>query len=448
MGASETQYALSGNVHIAYQIVGEGPVDLVFVPGWVSHVERAWESQDIAQFLKRLSSFSRLIMFDKRGTGLSDRVPINQLPTLEERMDDLRAVMEAADSKRAAVFGFSEGANLCALFAATYPEKTHSLIMFGSFAKRLWSPDHPWGPTMEEREEEYDLIAREWGKMMDVAHYAPSKVGDEAYLRSLVDYLRNAASPGAAVALLKMNTQIDIRSILPTINVPTLVIHRTGDQDAMVDGARWMASQIPGATFVELPGSDHLVWTGDQKAVLDEIQEFLTGERPVPLANRFLATILFTDLVESTQSIHQFGDETWHRMLDRHYSLCQKTIRRYRGRLVKTTGDGIHATFDGPGRAVVCAKEISDLVSQELGMAVRAGLHTGEIELQGEDTVGVAVHLAARIAAMAGPHEVFVSRTVRDLVSGSGIEFEDQGVFELKGFPEKWQVFKVVELNR
>jgi pimeloyl-ACP methyl ester carboxylesterase len=448
MGASETQYALSGNVHIAYQIVGEGPVDLVFVPGWVSHVERAWESQDIAQFLKRLSSFSRLIMFDKRGTGLSDRVPINQLPTLEERMDDLRAVMEAADSKRAAVFGFSEGANLCALFAATYPEKTHSLIMFGSFAKRLWSPDHPWGPTMEEREEEYDLIAREWGKMMDVAHYAPSKVGDEAYLRSLVDYLRNAASPGAAVALLKMNTQIDIRSILPTINVPTLVIHRTGDQDAMVDGARWMASQIPGATFVELPGSDHLVWTGDQKAVLDEIQEFLTGERPVPLANRFLATILFTDLVESTQSIHQFGDETWHRMLDRHYSLCQKTIRRYRGRLVKTTGDGIHATFDGPGRAVVCAKEISDLVSQELGMAVRAGLHTGEIELQGEDTVGVAVHLAARIAAMAGPHEVFVSRTVRDLVSGSGIEFEDQGVFELKGFPEKWQIFKVVELNR
>jgi class 3 adenylate cyclase len=448
MVAGRTQYALSGNVHIAYQIVGDGPVDLVYVPGWVSHVERAWESPDNARFLARLSSFSRLIMFDKRGTGLSDRVPINQLPTLEERMDDLRAVMEAAGSERAAVFGFSEGATLCALFAATYPENTHSLIMFGSFARRLWSPDHPWGPTMEEREQEYDFIAREWGKMMDVEHYAPSEVGNEAFLQSLVDYFRNAASPGAAVALLKMNTQIDIRKILPTISVPTLVIHRTGDRDAMVEGARWMAGQIPEATFVELPGSDHLIWAGDQKAVLDEIQEFLTGERPAPLANRFLATILFTDLVESTQSAHQLGDSAWHKMLDRHNSLSEKTIRRYRGRLVKTTGDGIHATFDGPGRAVLCAREISDLVFQELGIAVRAGLHTGEIELQGEETVGVAVHLAARVAALAGPHEVFVSRTVRDLVSGSGIEFEDQGTFELKGFPEKWQVFKVVKLSR
>jgi class 3 adenylate cyclase len=448
MVAGRTQYALSGNVHIAYQIVGDGPVDLVYVPGWVSHVERAWESPDNARFLARLSSFSRLIMFDKRGTGLSDRVPINQLPTLEERMDDLRAVMEAAGSERAAVFGFSEGATLCALFAATYPENTHSLIMFGSFARRLWSPDHPWGPTMEEREQEYDFIAREWGKMMDVEHYAPSEVGNEAFLQSLVDYFRNAASPGAAVALLKMNTQIDIRKILPTISVPTLVIHRTGDRDAMVEGARWMAGQIPEATFVELPGSDHLIWAGDQKAVLDEIQEFLTGERPAPLANRFLATILFTDLVESTQSAHQLGDSAWHKMLDRHNSLCEKTIRRYRGRLVKTTGDGIHATFDGPGRAVLCAREISDLVFQELGIAVRAGLHTGEIELQGEETVGVAVHLAARVAALAGPHEVLVSRTVRDLVSGSGIEFEDQGTFELKGFPEKWQVFKVVKLSR
>jgi class 3 adenylate cyclase len=448
MGAGRTEYTRSGNVHIAYQVVGDGPVDLIFVPGWVSHVERAWESPDNARFLERLSSFSRLIMFDKRGTGLSDRVPIDQLPTLEERMDELRAVMEAAGSERAAVFGFSEGANLSALFAATYPEKTHSLIMFGSFAKRLWIPDHPWGPTMEEREKEYELIIQEWGKMMDVAHYAPSKIGDEAFLHSLVDYFRNAASPGAAVALLKMNTQIDIRNILPTINVPTLVLHRTDDHDASVEGARWMAGQIPGATFVELPGSDHLVWAGDQKSVLDEIEEFLTGERPVPLANRFLATILFTDLVESTQSVHQFGDEAWRRMIDRHDSICQRTIGRYRGRLVKTTGDGIHATFDGPGRAVICAKEIADLVSQELGLAVRAGLHTGEIELQGEETVGVAVHLAARVAALAGPHEVFVSRTVRDLVSGSGIAFEDQGVFELRGFPEEWQVFKVVNLSR
>jgi class 3 adenylate cyclase len=411
-------------------------------------VERAWELEDHARFLNRLSSFSRLIMFDKRGTGMSDRVPLNQLPTLEERMDDLRVVMEAVGSERAALFGFSEGANLCALFAATYPEKTHSLIMFGSFAKRLRSPDYPWGPTPEEREEEYEFIAREWGKMMDVDHYAPSKVGDRVFLDRLVEYFRNAASPGAAVALLKMNTAIDIRNILPTIKAPTLVIQRTGDQDAPVEGARWMAGQIPDAKFVELPGADHLVWTGDQKAVLDEVQEFLTGERPVPLANRFLATILFTDLVESTRSAHQVGDKTWHRMLDRHNDLCEKTIARYRGRLVKTTGDGIHATFDGPGRAVVCAKEITDVVEQELGVTVRAGLHTGEIELQGDDTVGVAVHLAARVADLAGPREVFVSRTVRDLVSGSGIEFEDQGFFELKGFPEQWQVFKVVKLNR
>ncbi len=444
----KTEYAQSGNIHIAYQVAGDGPVDLVFVPGWVSHVERGWEMVDNALFLNRLASFSRLIMFDKRGTGLSDRVPINQLPTLEERMDDLRVVMAAVGSERAALFGYSEGANLCALFAATYPDKTHSLIMFGSFAKRIWSPDHPWGPTQEERQEEYELIAREWGKMMDVDQYAPSKVGDEAFLHNLVAYFRNAASPGAAVALLKMNTEIDIRNILPTIKVPTLVLHRRGDQDAAVEGARWMANQIPGATFVELPGADHLVWVGQQQEVLDEVQEFLTGERPVPLANRFLATILFTDLVKSTESAHEFGDEAWRRMLDRHNSLSEKSIRRYRGRLVKTTGDGIHATFDGPGRAVACAMEISDLISQELGVAVRAGLHTGEIELQGDDTVGIAVHLAARVAALAGPHEVLVSRTVRDLVSGSGIEFEDQATFEPKGFPEKWQIFKVVRLAR
>jgi class 3 adenylate cyclase len=448
MMGGETRYAVSGDVHIAYQVVGEGPVDLVYVPGWVSHVERGWEIADNARFLKRLASFSRLIMFDKRGTGLSDRVPLNQLPTMEERMDDLRVVMAAAGSERAALFGFSEGANLCALFAATYPDKTHSLIMFGSFAKRLRSPDYPWGPTPEEREEEYALIAREWGKMMDVEHYAPSMVGDEAFLHGLVDYFRNAASPGAAVALLRMNTAIDIRNILPTISVPTLVIHRTGDQDAAVEAARWMAEQIPEASFVELPGTDHLVWSGDQKAVLDEIEEFLTGERPVPLANRFLATILFTDLVKSTERAHEFGDEAWRKLLEEHNSLCERTISRYRGRLVKTTGDGIHATFDGPGRAVACAKEIADLVAQELGVDVRAGLHTGEIELQGDDTIGIAVHLAARVAALAGPHEVFVSRTVRDLVSGSGIEFEDQGTFEMKGFPERWQVFKVVGLSR
>jgi class 3 adenylate cyclase len=386
-------------------------------------------------------------MFDKRGTGLSDRVPIDQLPTMEERMDDLRAVMEAVDSKKAALLGYSEGANLCALFAAPYPEKSLALIMFGSFAKRIWSPDYPWAPTPEERQQEYDLVARDWGKMMDVGHYAPDQIDDETFMDSLVDYLRNAASPGAAVALLKMNTEIDIRNILPTINVPTLVLHRTGDKDAMVEGARWLAGHIPGARFVELPGSDHIIWVGDQKAVLDPIQEFLTGEKPVPLTNRVLATILFTDIVDSTRRAHQLGDNVWRRVLDRHDSLSETTIRRYRGRLVKKTGDGMHASFDGPGRAILCAMEISDLISRELGVAVRAGLHTGEIELRGEETEGVAVHLAARVAALAGPNEVFVSRTVRDLVSGSGIEFEDQGTFELKGFPETWRVYRVIKVR-
>ena len=260
----KTEYARSGDVHIAYQVVGQGPLDLVYVPGWVSHVEQAWEEPTLARFLRRLSSFSRLIVFDKRGTGLSDRVPDDKLPTLEERMDDLRAVMDAAGSERAAVFGVSEGGNLCALFAATYPERTTSLVMFGCFAKRIWSPDYPWAPTPEQRQQEYELVEREWGNLMDLARYVPSKIGDQAFARRLTAYMRSAASPGAAVALLRMNTQIDIRLVLPTIRVPTLVIHRTGDRDANVEEGRWLAARIPGARFVELPGDDHLPWVGDQ----------------------------------------------------------------------------------------------------------------------------------------------------------------------------------------
>jgi len=274
----ETQYARSGDLHIAYQVVGDGPFDLVYVPGWVSHVEQAWDEPSLARFLNRLASFSRLIVFDKRGTGLSDRVPTSQLPPLEERMDDLRAVMDAAGSERAAILGFSEGGNMSVLFAASHPERTRALLLFGTFAKRLWSPDYPWAPTPGQREEFCKEVERDWGSGIDLSRYVPSKLDDEAFLRRISAYFRNSASPGAAVALLRMNTAVDVRHVLPAIHVPTLVMNRTRDRSVHVDEGRWMAAQIPGARFVELPGEDHMPWVGDQDAILDEIQEFLTGE--------------------------------------------------------------------------------------------------------------------------------------------------------------------------
>ena len=308
----ETRYARSGKVNIAYQVTGEGPLDLVYVPGWVSHVELAWEEPTLASFLGRLASFSRLITFDKRGTGLSDRVPDDQLPTLEQRMDDLRAVMDAAGSRRAALFGVSEGGNMSVLFAATYPERTAALVTFGCFAKRVWSPDYPWAPTPESRELEYEHIEREWGKLMDLSQYIPSRMNDAEFVRRLAAYLRRSASPSAAVALLRMNTQIDVRAVLPAIAVPTLVVQRTDDHEVNVEEGRWMAARIPGARFVELPGDDHLPWIGDQDSVLDEVQEFLTGIRPTRDVDRVLATVLFTDIVSSTEHIVRMGDKAWH----------------------------------------------------------------------------------------------------------------------------------------
>ncbi len=418
-------------------------MDLVYVPGWVSHVELAWEEPTLARFLTRLASFARLIMFDKRGTGLSDRVRDDKLPTLEERMDDLRAVLDEVGSERAALFGISEGGNLSALYAATYPERTTALVMYGTFAKRIWSPDYPWAPTPEDRQRTYEFVEREWANLMDISHYVPSKVGDEAFTRRLATYLRHSASPGAAVALLKMNTQVDIRDILPTIHVPTLVIHRSGDRDSNVEEGRWIAGQIPGARFLEVPGEDHMPWLGDQDAILDEVQEFLTGERPEPDVTRVLATILFTDIVESTRHAHELGDAKWRDLLNEHDRMCTECVRRHRGQLVKRTGDGVHATFDGPGRAIACAREILKR-ARDLGIEIRAGLHTGECERRGEETEGVAVHLAARVAGLANPGEVLVSRTVRDLVAGSGIDFIDRGTHKLRGFPEEWQIFSVV----
>ncbi len=440
MMQAETKYARSGDIHIAYQALGRGPLDLVYVPGWVSHVELAWEEPTLARFLRRFASFSRLITFDKRGTGLSDRVPNDQLPTLEERMDDLRAVMDAVGSERAALLGISEGGNLCALFAATYPERTTALVMYGTFAKRIWSPDYPWAPTPEKREQEYAQVESEWGGLMDLAHYVPSKIDDEEFARRLATYMRRAASPGAAVALLRMNTQIDIRAILPTISVPTLVIHRTGDLDVNVEEGRWLAEQIAGARFVELSGDDHLPWVGDQDAILDEIQEFLTGVRPILESDRVLSTLLFTDIVSSTELADRLGDRAWIELLERHHAMVRRELTRFRGCEIDTAGDGFFATFDGPARAIRCALNVIE-AGHQLDIKIRAGLHTGEIEVTGPKIGGIALHIGSRVAATSKPGEVLVSSTVKDLVAGSRIRFVDRGTHVLKGVPGEWRLF-------
>jgi class 3 adenylate cyclase len=438
----KTEYARSGDLHIAYQVVGNGPLDLVYVPGWVSHVELAWEEPALARFLNRLASFARLIVFDKRGTGLSDRVPPAQLPSLEERMDDLRAVMDAAGSERAAIFGFSEGGNLSTLFAASHPERTRALLLFGTFAKRLRSPDYPWAPTVEQRQQFYEDVERDWGRGIDLSQYVPSKLNDQAFLDRLNTYFRNSASPGAAVTLLRMNSAVDVRHVLPAIHVPTLVMNRTDDRSVHVDEGRWMARQIPGARFVEMAGKDHMPWVGDQDAILDEVQEFLTGDRPERAPDRVLATVLVTDIVGSTRHAARLGDRAWSELLERHHAIVRRELERFRGTEIDTAGDGFLATFDGPARAVGCACRIRDALHAQ-GVEIRAGLHTGEIELAGSKILGIAVHTGARVAAVAKAGEILVSSTVKDLVSGSGIEFQDRGSHALKDIPRPWHLFAV-----
>ena len=439
----ETRYARSGDVNIAYQVTGEGPIDLVLVAGWVSHLEYAWEDPGLARFYQRLASFSRLIRFDKRGTGLSDRVPPSHLPTLEQRMDDVRAVMDAVNSERAALFGYSEGGPMSVLFAATYPERTPALVLYGSYAKRLWAADYPWAPTPEERQRFFDLVERGWGGVVDLAIMAPTVADDPRVQTWWSTYLRLGASPGAALALAKMNTQIDVRHVLPTVRVPTLLLHRTGDRDIDARGSRHMAEQIPGARYVELPGDDHLPWVGDVDAILDEVQEFLTGVRPAPQVDRVLATILFTDIVGSTEQVVALGDRRWRDLLESHHSAVRRELDRFRGREIDTAGDGFLATFDGPARAVNCALALVAALGQ-LGVPIRAGVHTGEVELLGDKVGGIAVHIAARIAALSGGGETLVSRTVKDLTAGSGLTFVDRGTHTLKGIPEEWPVFAAI----
>jgi class 3 adenylate cyclase len=439
---SETRYARSGDVSIAYQVVGDGPFDLVYVPGFVSNIELMWEEPGLARFLERLASFSRLILFDKRGTGLSDPVPNDGLPTLEERMDDVRAVMDAVGSKRAALLGHSEGGNMCVLFSATHPERTTALLLVGSYAKRIRSEDYPWAPTVEERAREIEETEATWGSPEAFRALAPSKENDPDFQRWIGRYLRQSASPKAAAALLRMNTQIDVRNVLPTIGVPTLLLYRTHDADVHVDEGRYIAERIPGSTFVELPGADHLMWTGDADALLDEVEGFLTGVRRGPDPDRVLATVLFTDVVGSTETATRVGDRAWRSLLERHHQVVRRALARWRGREIDTAGDGFLATFDGPARAIRCAVAASEGI-RDLGLQIRAGLHTGEVEIAGGDVRGIAVHIGSRVAGLAGPGEVLVSRTVADLVAGSGIVFAERGEHELKGVSGTWLVYAV-----
>lgn len=441
MSMAVTRYASNGNTNIAYQVTGDGPRDLVYVPGWISNVEMMWEEPSMARFLRRLGSFSRLIVFDKRGTGMSDPVPLESLPTLEERMDDVCAVMDAVGSEKATLLGHSEGGNMSILFAATYPERTEGLILVGSYAKRVQSEDYPWAPTLADRAAEIEEVERTFGDPDALpAWLAPSRMDDEAFRNSLARYFRLSSSPKAAAHLLAMNTYIDTTTVLPSVHVPTLCLYREKDADVNVEEGRWIASQIPNAKFVVIPGADHLLSASGASEILDEIEVFVTGHRTGPTPERTLATVLFTDIVGSTETAAEMGDYAWRDLLERHNAAVRFEVETYRGRIIGTQGDGFLATFDGPGRAISAARAIIKALSP-LGLEVRSGLHTGEIEIVGDDVAGLAVHIGARIAALAAPGDVLVSRTVKDLVVGSGIEFEDRGTHSLKGVPDEWQIF-------
>ncbi len=440
----ETKYARSGDINIAYQVVGEGSLNLVYVPGWISNVELAWEEPSYRRFLERLASFSRLILFDKRGTGLSDPVSDDQLPTLEQRMDDVRAVMDAVGVERAALLGVSEGVPMCALFAATYPHRTLSLVLYSGYAKRIYSDDYPWAPTREERQVFFDAIAQGWGGVVDLNTLAPTVALDDRFKQWWAMFLRRSASPKRALALGRMNTEIDTRSILPAIRVPTLILHRTNDHDSDVGGSRWMATQIPNAKYVELDGEDHLPFVGDAEVLLDEIQEFLTGTRSAVVPDRVLGTMLFTDIVGSTERAAELGNQRWADLNQAHFKILRRELERYRGHEIHTTGDGILATFDGPARAVRCGSAMSEAVRQ-LGIEIRVGLHTGEYELIGNDIAGVAIHIAARVMSKASANEVWVSSTVKDLIAGAGIDFQDRGTHALKGVPGEWHLYQVLK---
>jgi pimeloyl-ACP methyl ester carboxylesterase len=441
LSTPRTQYAKSGDVSIAYQVVGDGPIDLVIVLGFATHLEIQWESPLLARFFERLGSFSRLIVFDKRGTGLSD--PVAEVPTLEQRVDDVRAVMDAAGSEHAALFGISEGGPMSVLFAAAHPARATALVLYGAMGRTTEAPDYPWASPAEAlRESAAEFIAPYWGQQPEgmVELFAPSLAGDPQVLEFTARMERSAASPAMVQKIFEMFLDVDVRAVLPTIRVPTLVLHRRGDRVVNRRAGRELAAQIPNAAYVELPGIDHLPWAGDSEAVLGEIEEFLTGTRSEPEPERVLATVMFTDVVGSTARAAELGDTRWRELLAAHHAGMRRELTRFRGREVKTLGDGCLATFDGPARAIRCGRAITE-AARTLGLDVRVGLHSGEVELMEDDIGGIAVHIASRVGALAAVGEVLVSSTVKDLVAGSGIRFVDRGERQLKGLSDEWRLF-------
>jgi pimeloyl-ACP methyl ester carboxylesterase len=438
-----TQYTKSGKVSIAYQVTGEGPVDLVCAPGWISNVEYAWENPAYARFLRHLGSFSRLIMFDKRGTGLSDRDVA--LSTLEQRVDDIRAVLDAAGSERAALFGFSEGGYMAAMFAASQPERAIALILYGSYARESWAPDYPWGRTADDYFGTWHQdLENNWGEPFQLNEAAPSMANDEASRSWFGAYLRQSASLSAALALSDWNFEADIRGILPSIRVPTLVLHRKGDRMYCVAEAQYLAEHIPGAKLVVMPGDDHLPWWGDQDRLVGEIQEFLTGARHTPPAERVLLTVVMTDIVGSTERAAKIGDQKWKDLLQQHDAIVRQELKNFDGQEINTTGDGFVLAFSGPTRAIQCTQAIRQGLGR-IGLSMRAGLHTGECERRSNDLSGIAVHVASRIASKAQAGDILVSNTVKDLVVGSGITFVEMGKQTLRGVPGEWSLYSVLQ---
>jgi pimeloyl-ACP methyl ester carboxylesterase len=438
--APQVKYAKSGHVHIAYQVVGSGAVDLVFIPGLFSNLDHNWAEPGFARFLDRLAAFSRLIVVDPRGTGLSDRA--NRHPPMEEQVDDMLSVLDAVGSRSAAFFGFSQAGPIALLFAATHPERTRALVLYATYATPARHEDYPWGRSAEWIDEFDIRIEREWGTGFFLPQIAPSRVNDPAFRTWWARMERLSCGPGNAQAYYRVYSRIDLRSILPSIRVPTLVLQRREDVFRDPGHSQYLADHIPRARLVELSGVDHLPYVGDADAILEEVQEFLTGVRPLPDHDRVLATVLFTDIVGSTDKASVLGDREWKELLERHHGVTRQALVAFRGVEIGTRGDGFVATFDGPARAIRCAEAIVDAV-QGIGLEVRAGIHTGEIELMGDEVGGIAVHIGARVAAQAGPSQVLVSGTVKDLVTGSGIKFEDRGSHALKGVPGQWRLFAV-----
>jgi class 3 adenylate cyclase len=443
----EVQYARNGSIALAYQVLGDGPIDVVFQPGFIGNLDLMWEFPPFARFLRRLASFSRLIVTDRRGSGLSDRLSPEDLPPLEVLMDDLLVVLDEVGSERASLLGFSDAGCLCAIFAATYPERTNALALYGTAVAGAAKNDFPWQWSEEEWSSYMDEVTNGWGTLAYaekvVPWFNPSLAGDERAVRWWARFMRQAASPNAAVAIERVWHQTDVRPVLPTIRVPTLVLHRVDDAVESVEAGRDMARRIPEARFVELPGGDNAPWAGDQDQVLDEIEEFFTGVRRGATTDRVLATVLFTDIVGSTERAAALGDAAWNDLLEEHHDLVRRQLGAFRGEEVDTAGDGFLATFDGPARAVECGRAIASSV-RELGIEVRAGVHTGEIERGRDEVRGIAVHIGARVMSLASPSEVLVSQTVRDLVAGSGLVFEEAGEHELKGVPDHWHLYRVV----